>query len=44
MTFALAVVQAMQEMATIVALVTVVPARAGAVWWRGAVFSPVRMV
>ncbi|MGW3263756.1 hypothetical protein [Streptomyces sp. NPDC001056] len=44
MTFALAVVQAMQEMATIVALVTVVPARAGAVRWRGAVFSPVRMV
>ncbi|MFH8339952.1 hypothetical protein [Streptomyces sp. AM6-12] len=44
MTLALAVVQTMQEMATIVALVIVVTARAGAVRWRGVAVSPVRMV
>ncbi|MGW1283416.1 hypothetical protein ACWD4N_06810 [Streptomyces sp. NPDC002586] len=44
MTLALAVVLAMQKMATIVALVIAAAASAVAAWWRGVMCPPVRMV
>ncbi|MEV5874249.1 hypothetical protein AB0L75_08460 [Streptomyces sp. NPDC052101] len=44
MTLALAVVLAMQKMATIVALVIVVTAFAVTAGWRGVMCPPVRMV
>ncbi|WP_369390014.1 hypothetical protein AB5J72_21965 [Streptomyces sp. CG1] len=44
MTLALAVVLAMQKMATIVALVIIVAASVAAAWWRGVMCPPVRMV